>query len=69
MPHPHPLPVFTHGPASDTHTDAVRHWQSLIDRGLIGSRPETPPDVAANRDATDRLFRDIARDRRRLERG
>lgn len=69
MPHPHPLPVFTQAPFSDAHADAARHWQSLIDRGLIGSRPETPPDVAANRDATDRLFRDIARDRRRLERG
>lgn len=69
MPHPHPLPVFTHGPITDTQADAVRHWQSLIDRGLIGSRPETPPDVAANRDATDQLFRAIARDRRRLEQG
>lgn len=69
MPHPHPLPVFTHGPITDTQADSVRHWQSLIDRGLIGSRPETPPDVAANRNATDQLFRAIARDRRRLEQG
>ncbi len=69
MPHPLPLPIVTDGPITDPHVDAVRHWQSLVDRGLIGTRTETPPDVAANRDANERLFREIARDRRRLERG
>ncbi|MCD2316541.1 hypothetical protein LQ954_10305 [Sphingomonas sp. IC-11] len=69
MPHPLPVPIFTDGPITDGHTGAVRHWQSLIDSGLIGKRTHTPPDVAANRDATDRLFREIARDRLRLQRG
>jgi hypothetical protein len=52
----------------DAPPEAVRHWQSLLDARLIGTRPETPPDVAANRAATDALFRGIAQDRRRLER-
>jgi hypothetical protein len=60
--------VITHAPTSDTSLEAARHWQSLLDARLIGTRPETPPHVAANRAATDALFREIARDRRRLER-
>ena len=55
-------------PISDAQHDAVRHWQALLDAGLIGARPETPPDVAANRAATDALFRRIPHDCRRLER-
>ena len=51
-------------------------------RGYLMAHPEVIPEamrrlqereagksVAANRDATERLFREIARDRRRLERG
>ena len=69
MPHPVAIPPFpTHAPVTDAALDAVRHWQSLVDARLIGTRPETPPDVAANRAATDALFRSIAHDRRRLER-
>ncbi|MFL0413356.1 hypothetical protein [uncultured Sphingomonas sp.] len=69
MPHPAAIPPFpTHAPISDTSLDAVRHWQALLDARLIGTRPETPPNVAANRAATDALFRSIAHDRRRLER-
>lgn len=52
----------------DPQRDAVRHWQALIDARLIGTPVETPPAVAATRAATDALFRQIARDRRRLER-
>ncbi len=59
--------AIIHAPISDAQQDAVRHWQSLLDAGLIGTRPDTPPDVAANRAATDALFRAIAHDRRRLE--
>lgn len=60
--------AIIHTPISDTQLDAVRHWQSLLDARLIGTRSVTPPDVAANRAATDALFRAIAHDRRRLER-
>ena len=58
----------THIPLTDDRHAAVRHWQSLLDARLIGTRIETPPDVAATRAATDALFRGIAHDRRRLER-
>ena len=61
-------PALTGAPISDTRVDAVRHWQALLDARLLGTRPETPPAVAANRAATDALFRTIAHDRRRLER-
>ncbi|WBH17459.1 hypothetical protein [Sphingomonas radiodurans] len=61
-------PTITHGPITDTQAEAVRHWQWLLDARLIGTRPDTPPDIATNRAATDALFRTIARDRRRLER-
>lgn len=35
----------------------VNHWLSLIDRGLIGNIPPDPPEVAAQREANDELFR------------
>ncbi len=60
--------AITRPPITDAQADAVRHWQSLLDARLIGTHPETPPHVAANRAATDALFRAIAHDRRRLER-
>ncbi len=62
------MPPFAAHPLADTSPEAVRHWQSLLDARLIGTRPETPPDVAATRAATDALFRAIARDRHRLAR-
>ena len=60
--------AVTHAPVSDAQQDAVRRWQSLLDARLIGTCPDTPPAVAANRAATDALFRAIAHDRRRLAR-
>ncbi len=60
-------PALTGAPISDTQADAIRHWQALLDARLLGSRPETPPAVAANRAPTDALFRTIAHDRRRRE--
>ena len=51
------------------HADPVRHWQTLVDRGLIGTPSPTPPAIAANRAATDALFRAIAADSRTLARG
>ena len=65
MPYPY---TIAPGPITDPQRDAVRHWQALIDARLIGTPVETPPEVAANRTATDALFRQIAHDRRRLER-
>ncbi len=62
-----PHPVAITAPA-DTPDAAVRHWQALLDTRLLGTRADTPPDVAANRAATDALFRRITHDRRRLER-
>lgn len=40
--------------------EAVRHWQSLVDRGLIGGNPPAPPAVVAQREANHRLFRSFA---------
>lgn len=56
--------------------EAFLRWQAHVDAGRIpvlseaegGTRPPCPPAVAANRAATDALFRTIARDRRRLAR-
>lgn len=42
---------------------AVLHWQSLVDRGLVGTNPPTPPEVVARREANDRLFRSLGRRR------
>lgn len=37
------------------------HWAALVEAGLIGNVPPTPPDVAAVRDANDALFRSFRR--------
>ncbi|MBB4153644.1 hypothetical protein GGQ80_001550 [Sphingomonas jinjuensis] len=54
-------------PANPDH-DTVRRWQAHVDAGRLGTRPATDPAVAANRAATNALFRSIARDRRALAR-
>lgn len=47
--------------------DPVAHWEILLDSGAYPVRnPPAPPEVVANRAATDALFRGIAADRRRL---
>jgi hypothetical protein len=44
--------------------DSVREWQAHLDAGRLGRpRRATPPDVLANREATEELFRRIAADR------
>ena len=54
-------------PLSDDH-EANLQWEALLDAGLIGTKLPTPPDVAAQREANDALFRRIAADRRAAER-
>lgn len=57
-------------PAQSTRTDLATfhtaeelehrlHWAALVEDGLIGAIPPTPPQVAAIRDANDALFRAI----------
>jgi hypothetical protein len=48
--------------------EAFAHWEALLDAGLIGTKLPTPPDVAAQREANDAVFRRIAADRRAAER-
>ncbi len=42
------------------------HWEALVDAGLIGQAPPASPEVAANRAATDALFRSFPSNRRRF---
>ncbi|URW74751.1 hypothetical protein M9980_09205 [Sphingomonas donggukensis] len=42
--------------------DAVQRWQALLDARLIGNILPTPPEVAAQREANDALFRRRAAD-------
>lgn len=49
-------------PHRDNDQDAaVLHWQSLVDAGLIGGNPPAPPEVVAQREVNDRLFRSFVR--------
>ena len=53
-----PLPaIHWCEPIPNDDRDAVRRWQAHLDAGRLGTRPATPPAIAANRSATDALFR------------
>lgn len=41
--------------------EAVLNWQALVDAGQIGGNPPAPPEVVAQREANDALFRSLAR--------
>lgn len=58
VPAPHPY----------NHDDHFARWQAHLDAGRLGANPPAPPEVVANRAATDALFRAIAADRRALDR-
>ena len=46
--------------------DAVHEWAAHVAAGRIGKKqPPADPEVVANREANDALFRRIAEDRRR----
>ena len=38
----------------------VQQWQDHLDAGRIGNNPPCPPDVAARREANERLFARLA---------
>ena len=53
-----PLPaIHWCDPIPGDDRDPVRRWQAHLDAGRLGANPPTPPAVAANRAATDALFR------------
>ena len=60
--------TYIHDPTLAPEHPAVRAWQAHLDARRLGATPPTPPEVAANRDATTALFRQIAADRRTLDR-
>lgn len=47
----------------DDQDHAVLHWQSLVDRGLIGGNPPPSAEVVAQREANAAVFRGLARRR------
>ncbi|WP_326525469.1 hypothetical protein [Sphingomonas sp.] len=60
---PIPSDLEPHRHTPDNPRRAVHEWLGHIAAGRIGTRTPTPPQVAANRDATAALFARIARER------
>lgn len=64
---PGPPPIFDPRDDPDPANPGFRDWQAHVAAGRIGANPPPPPEVAANRERTAALFRDLARERRRAE--
>ncbi|MEM9501571.1 MAG: hypothetical protein AAF941_06960 [Pseudomonadota bacterium] len=56
-----PPKAWTHpAPGDASMRSHVQQWQAHLDAGRIGNNPPCPPEVAARREANERLFARLA---------